>query len=63
MEYESQNPEYREYVKRQFGKAPFIQHLGIQLGDFGPGWCETSMQVLPEHLQHHDLFHAGVVVS
>ncbi len=63
MDSETQNPEYRDYVKQQFGKAAFIQHLGIQLDDFGPGWCETSMQIRPEHLQHHDLLHAGVVAT
>ncbi len=63
VEHEAQNPNFREYVAEQFGIAPFIHHLGIQLVDFGPGWCETSMQIRPEHLQHHGLFHAGVVAT
>lgn len=54
------NPEYREHLKVIFGSAPFIQYVGYQLIDFGPGWCETMLAVRPEHLQQNRFIHAGV---
>ena len=31
--------------------------------DAGPGWCETTLAVRPEHLQQDDLVHAGVLAT
>jgi len=55
------NPEYRAFVKSQFSQAAFIQHLGIALTDFGPGWRETRIALAPEHQQQDGFVHAGVV--
>ena len=43
-----------------FEQAAFVNDLGIRLVDAGPGWCETELEVLPRHFQHHDYVHAGV---
>lgn len=58
-----QNPDFKDFVRAQFKSAPFIQHLGIELEDFGPGWCETSVPVRPEHLQQNEFIHAGVIAT
>jgi uncharacterized protein (TIGR00369 family) len=57
------NAEYRDFVRQQFKGAPFIQHLGIELADFGPGWCETTMPLRDEHMQQDGFAHAGVVTT
>ena len=44
VEHEVQNPNFKDYVQQQFGKAAFIQHLGIQLEDFGPGKTLTIVE-------------------
>jgi uncharacterized protein (TIGR00369 family) len=46
-----------------FSQAPFIQSLGIRLGDLGVGWCETSLALEPRHLQQNGFVHAGVVAT
>lgn len=54
------NPDYKEAVASSFLKARFIQELGIELVDLGPGWVETRLVVQPRHLQQDDFIHAGV---
>src|SRR3954469_21905530 len=46
-----------------FSKAPFLDHLGLQLVGCGEGWCETGLPVRPEHLQQHGYVHAGVITT
>jgi uncharacterized protein (TIGR00369 family) len=54
------NPEYRKVVEWGFAQAPFVNEIGIELLDCGPGWCETALRVAPRHLQHTGVIHAGV---
>ncbi len=60
---EPSNPAYKDFVKTQFASAPFIQHLGIELIDFAPGWVETRIALRPEHLQQDSFVHAGVIAT
>jgi uncharacterized protein (TIGR00369 family) len=55
-----QNPSYAEAVEGLFRHAPFISELGLRLQGFGPGWCETVLEVEPRHLQQDGWLHAGV---
>jgi len=55
-----QNPHYREQVRSIFDNAPFIDELGLVLSDLGPGWCESTIEVKPKHLQQDGYVHAGV---
>lgn len=55
-----QDTNYLETVRSIFGEAPFIADLGIRLDGAGPGWCETSLAILPRHLQQDRVVHAGV---
>ncbi len=54
------NPLYRGVVEANFIEAAFVADLGITLLDCGPGWCETRLALLPRHLQHTGVVHAGV---
>jgi len=53
----------REHVEAILNKARFIQYLGIELVDFGPGWCDTRLAVADMHLQQDGFVHAGVVAT
>lgn len=55
-----QNPNYITVVRDIFRQAPFIHHLGIELVDVGPGWCETALVARSEHYQQDNFIHAGV---
>ncbi len=57
------NPEYRKAVHEIFHRAGFIQALGIQMTDVGPGWCETTLTLEPRHLQQDGFAHAGLVAT
>lgn len=57
---EIRNPDFKEEVAAIFHKARFIQELGVELVDLGPGWVETRLAVQPRHLQQDDFIHAGV---
>ncbi len=61
--FEPANPDYRRTVEDIFGKAGFIQSLGIQLKDAGPGWCESVLQLEARHLQQDGFAHAGLVAA
>lgn len=60
---EPSNPAFKDFVKSQFQRAAFIQHLGMEMIDFGPGWCETRVPVKPEHMQQDGYVHAGVITT
>ncbi len=53
-------PEIRAAVERGFRDAAFVNDIGIALLDCGPGWCEAALDLLPRHLQHTGIVHAGV---
>ncbi len=57
---ETQNPRYRQKVEEIFSRAAFISDVGIKVSDVGPGWCETTLNILPKHLQQDAFIHAGV---
>jgi uncharacterized protein (TIGR00369 family) len=47
-------------VRALFERASFLQHVGLQLADIGPGWAETWLQVGPHHFQAEGFVHAGM---
>ncbi|MDZ4859711.1 MAG: PaaI family thioesterase [Candidatus Hydrogenedentes bacterium] len=61
--FEPSNPDYRAAVENIFGRAGFIQMLGIELSAVGPGWCESELTLEPRHLQQDGFAHAGLVAT
>ena len=59
--FEPENPDYPERVKDIFERASFVTDMGIRYVDCGPGWCESSMTLGPNHLQQDEFIHAGVL--
>jgi uncharacterized protein (TIGR00369 family) len=57
---ETRNPNFRRKVEEIFERAPFVEDVGIRLGGVGVGWCETTLDILPRHLQQDRFIHAGV---
>ncbi len=51
------------YVRRIFERAKFVESLGIELVEFGDGWCETRVAVTPALEQQHGFVHAGVLMT
>lgn len=57
---EVRNPQYQQYVADIFRQAPFVNNLGAELLDCGPGWCRSQLTISPSHFQHGGVIHAGV---
>jgi len=55
--------DFQKAIEQGFSHAPFVAHLGIELADLGPGWCEAGLAVQPWHLQQTGVVHAGVVAT
>ena len=55
--------DYRNAVASIFDRPGFITDLGVTFVDCGPGWCTTRLALLPRHLQHTGVVHAGVVAT
>ncbi len=55
----ARNPDYRQLTEQVFLAVPFVQSLGIELLDVGPGWCQTSMAITERHRQQNGYVHAG----
>src|SRR4051794_19372709 len=53
----------RARVEQIFRNARFIRTLGVELIGFGFGWCETKLEILPDHQQQHGFVHAGVLMT
>lgn len=60
---QTQNPNFRRKVQEIFERAAFIAEIGIKVSDIGPGWCETTLEIEPKHLQQDDFVHAGVLAT
>jgi uncharacterized protein (TIGR00369 family) len=54
---------YSARVRSIFERAAFVNDVGIELQGLGDGWCETSLKILPKHLQQDDVVHAGVMAT
>jgi len=50
-------------VEEIFRDAKFIHTLGIELIDFGSGWCETKMAKVATLEQQHGFVHAGALMT
>lgn len=53
----------RQAIERGFRDAPFMAHLGVELADLGPGWCEARLGLRDWHLQQTGVAHAGVIAA
>ena len=49
-----------EEASRVFYASPFAKDLGLVLERLAVGECETSLKLLPRHMQQDGFVHAGV---
>ncbi len=58
-----QNENYAQELTYALENSNFISDVGIKCKDFGPGWCESTLQIQEKHLQHTNIVHAGVLAT
>lgn len=56
----ARNPDFRAAVAEIFRSAPFVNDLGISLGEVAVGRVESQLALAPRHLQHDGFVHAAV---
>jgi uncharacterized protein (TIGR00369 family) len=57
------NRDYEAKVRAIVEKAAFVGDVGVVVTQMGPGWCESSLDVRPRHLQQNGYVHAGVLAT
>jgi uncharacterized protein (TIGR00369 family) len=60
---DAKNPDYNAHMRTIFEKGQFIHEIGLKLVDFGSGWVETRIDILPKHSQQDNIVHAGVLAT
>ena len=54
------DPEYERRVRQSFAGQGLMSHLGAQITELRPGFCEIRAKYREELTQQHGYFHAGV---
>ena len=57
------DPAYRERTEELFYSMPFVNHLGIKILDFGPGWLDCGLDNRREIQQQNGYVHAVVIAT
>ncbi len=52
-----------QVIETMMQNDPFSQWLGLQLIDYGAGWCKLHFIIRPEMLNGFGIVHGGVVFS
>lgn len=61
MSFSAQFPEYRSKVEQSFASQKFMDHIGAELIDVQPGFCEIHVPFNDNLAQQNGFFHAGVI--
>jgi len=61
MSFRAQFPEYRFKVEESFASQNFMEHIGAELIDVQPGFCEIHVPFNENLTQQNGFFHAGVI--
>jgi uncharacterized protein (TIGR00369 family) len=61
MSFKPQFPEYKSKVEQSFASQKFMEHIGAELIDIQPGYCEIHVPFNENLTQQNGFFHAGVI--
>lgn len=61
MTFQPQFPEYKSKVEQSFASQKFMEHIGAELVDVQPGYCEMQVPFNENLTQQNGFFHAGVI--
>ncbi len=63
MDFIPRDPNYKQKVSDSFQRQKFMEFIGAELLDVGPGYCEIQLPYQETLSQQHGFFHAGVIGS
>ena len=61
MAFKPQFTKYKAKVEESFAVQKFMEHIGAELVDVQPGYCEIHIPFSEELTQQNGYFHAGVI--
>lgn len=61
MAFEPRTPDFKQKVEESFQRQRFMQHIGAELVEVKPGYCEIHLPYDANLTQQHGFFHAGIV--
>jgi uncharacterized protein (TIGR00369 family) len=61
MAFEPSDPNFEARIKRSFSLQGFMDYIGAEITDIGPGYCEIQVPYKRELTQQHGFFHAGII--
>ncbi|MCB0754702.1 MAG: PaaI family thioesterase [Flavobacteriales bacterium] len=61
MSFNPQFPDYKSKVEQSFASQKFMEHIGAELIDVQPGYCEIHVPFNDNLTQQNGFFHAGVI--
>ena len=61
MTFNPQFPDYKTKVEQSFKNQKFMEHIGAELIDVRPGFCEMHVPFNENLTQQNGFFHAGVI--
>ncbi|MGB0367820.1 MAG: PaaI family thioesterase [Flavobacteriales bacterium] len=61
MKLQAQFPDYKTKVEKSFASQKFMEHIGAELIDVQPGFCEMHVPFNENLTQQNGFFHAGVI--
>jgi len=60
-QFQPQFPDFKSKVEQSFGSQKFMEHIGAELVDVKPGYCEIHVPFNENLTQQNGFFHAGVI--
>ena len=61
MKFQLRDPNFQQKVQDSFDQQPFMDHIGAQLVEVRPGYCEIRVPFQESLTQQNGFFHAGVI--
>ena len=61
MSFQPLDPDFENKIKESFYRQEFMDFIGAEISDMGPGYCEIQVLYKKELSQQHGYFHGGVI--
>jgi len=61
MNFQPRDPNFQQKVRDSFDQQQFMEHIGAQLFEVRPGYCEIRVPFQESLTQQNGFFHAGVI--
>ena len=61
MSFQPVGPGFKNRIKESFSRQNFMDFIGAEISDIGPGYCEIQVSYKKELSQQHGYFHGGII--